>query len=286
MKKLLAITAWAVMARSAALAATMASQPWVTNRIAEAEARVGARISAATNAIPAPDYSTGNAQLVATIEATAPAPGNYAAVSNRAMTALQSHQSLAPSTNYTDAALGAFASTGAVARAATYGTPTRWTDATGCVWEVGQVIGPWSFSGDGMEFGATYSVEIDGESQTFTYFLRKNDSLLAVTSGEDDVPMSIRFVGTDYDAPEPMAYDIVASRSYQSASNLVGRVALTNDIPDVSGYATPADVTAAIREHSLGGIWDQELEVWWTPKMRNGALTYEATTNVNLNAGN
>ena len=49
---------------------------------------------------------------------------------------------------------------------------------------------------------------------------------------------------------------------------------------------TPADVTAAIREQSLGGIWDAELEVWWTPRMRNGNLTYEATTNVNLNAVN
>ena len=283
MKKLLAITALAVMAGSPALAATMASQPWVTNRIAEAEARVGARISAATNAIPAPDYSTGNAQLVATIEATAPAPGNYAAVSNRAMRAVQS---LEDATNYTDAALGAFASTGAVARANVYGTPTRWTDATGCVWEVGQVIGPWSFSGDGMEFDVTYSVMITGEDSAFTYLLLKNDSLLATTSGEDEEPMSIRFVGTDYDPVEPREFDIVASRSYQSETNLAGRVALTNDLPDVSGYATPADVTAAIREQSLGGIWDRDLEVWWTPIMENGALRYIATTNVNLNAGN
>ena len=52
------------------------------------------------------------------------------------------------------------------------------------------------------------------------------------------------------------------------------------------GAATPADVTAAIREHSLGGIWDETLQVWWTPRMRNGSLTYEATTNVNLNAEN
>ena len=37
-----------------------------------------------------PDYSTNNAALVATIEATAPAPGNYSVVSNRAMTAVQS----------------------------------------------------------------------------------------------------------------------------------------------------------------------------------------------------
>ena len=52
------------------------------------------------------------------------------------------------------------------------------------------------------------------------------------------------------------------------------------------GATTPADVTAAIREQSLGGIWDESLQVWWTPRMRNGSLTYEATTNVNLNAEN
>lgn len=52
------------------------------------------------------------------------------------------------------------------------------------------------------------------------------------------------------------------------------------------GATTPEDVTAAIREQSLGGIWDAELQVWWTPRMRNGSLTYEATTNVNLNAEN
>ena len=75
---------------------------------------------------------------------------------------------------------------------------------------------------------------------------------------------------------------VTLNRSISTA--LVGRVALTNDIPDMSGYVTPADVTAAIREQSLGGIWDQQLEVWWTPVMVNGALTYQATTNVNLNA--
>ena len=52
------------------------------------------------------------------------------------------------------------------------------------------------------------------------------------------------------------------------------------------GATTPADVTAAVREQSLGGIWDETLQVWWTPRMRNGSLTYEATTNVNLNAEN
>jgi len=51
MKKL-SIIALAVMACSPALAATMASQPWVTNRIAETEARIADKITAATNGIP------------------------------------------------------------------------------------------------------------------------------------------------------------------------------------------------------------------------------------------
>ena len=41
-------------------------------------------------------------------------------------------------------------------------------------------------------------------------------------------------------------------------------------------------MTAAIREHSLGGIYDSKLGVWWTPHMANGAYFWTATTNVNL----
>ena len=45
---------------------------------------------------PAPDFSPSNATLVATIEATSPAPGDYANVSNKAMTALQSYSETDP----------------------------------------------------------------------------------------------------------------------------------------------------------------------------------------------
>ena len=45
-------------------------------------------VDAKVAGIPEPDFSTSNETLVATIEATAPAPGNYAAVSNAAMNAL------------------------------------------------------------------------------------------------------------------------------------------------------------------------------------------------------
>lgn len=55
---------------------------------------------------------------------------------------------------------------------------------------------------------------------------------------------------------------------------------------DEVGATAPAAVTNIVKGLSLGGIWDETLQVWWTPRMRNGSLTYEATTNVNLNAGN
>ena len=57
-------------------------------------------------------------------------------------------------------------------------------------------------------------------------------------------------------------------------------------LKDICDLPTPKGVTNIVRDLSLGGIWDEELQVWWTPRMRNGSLTYEATTNVNLNAEN
>ena len=45
-------------------------------------------VQSMVDAIPRPDYSAGNAALVATIAAVAPAPGDYANVSNRAMEAV------------------------------------------------------------------------------------------------------------------------------------------------------------------------------------------------------
>ena len=59
------------------------------------------------------------AETDAKIVELAPVPGDYATVSNRAMSAIQAHQSLEPSTNYVNAALSSFASTGMVAKAAT-----------------------------------------------------------------------------------------------------------------------------------------------------------------------
>ena len=80
MKHLACLVLAAICLTSNAATVRTASETFVTNKIEEA-----------ISAIPAPDFSTNNTTLVATIEAKAPAPGDYATVSNRAMTALQSY---------------------------------------------------------------------------------------------------------------------------------------------------------------------------------------------------
>lgn len=172
---------------------------------------------------PTPDFTTGNETLVATIAATAPAPGDYATVSNRAMSALQSHQSLRPSTNYTDEALSAFAATGAVARATAYGTATRWTDASGDVWEELDV-----WSGDNVSlirYEANQWRSKDDDSWmsfnngTWTAGIDARADIFSCTGHEDDTSLTMQ---GDYGT-------ITLTRGI--ATNLVGRVAMTNDIP-------------------------------------------------------
>lgn len=85
---------------SAAVAAPTANEDFViaedaqtfTNAVNAANAYTDGKIAE----IPVPDFSTNNTELVATIEAKAPAPGDYATVSNRAMTALQSFREIDP----------------------------------------------------------------------------------------------------------------------------------------------------------------------------------------------
>ena len=95
-----------VLMNVAAIAAPTANEDFVveedaktyTNAVNAAKSYTDAQISL----IPSPDFSPSNATLVATIEEVAPVPGDYATVSNKAMTALQSHQSLANYYNKTE----------------------------------------------------------------------------------------------------------------------------------------------------------------------------------------
>lgn len=157
--------------------------------------------------------------------------------------------SLEPSTNYTDRTLGAFASTGAVARATVYGTPTRWTDATGCVWEaVSEHFTDWAFSGvpDGYVFWLS---DYNGSLPGYSWWLEKEGG------GEyyQDVFFAEEPDSTELSIDMPNGIIITCARKWvESGTNLVGRVALTNDIPPATDL-TPLkqDITALRTESAL-----------------------------------
>lgn len=186
------------------------------------------------------------------------APGDYSTVSNRAMSAILEHQSLEPSTNYTDRALGAFADTGTVERARGYGTPTRWTDATGCVWEVntgwriytnGVVAAgwtAWNYQEDSVEDGIFWSLMIglDEDAGSLTYAIA-NQTLPSGTTPQWDSELTTIYNG-DVDYNGIMPGDSI--RAVRGETNLVGRAALTNDIPTVPEWAkepSPPSYSAA-----------------------------------------
>ena len=230
-----------------------------TNEVYTA-AETDARIVELSPPAPPADYSTNNAELVATIEATAPAPGDYATVSNRAMSALQDHQSLAPATNYTDAATNALAAS-ALSRSEAEAGCTAWRFSDESLMDgshVAEVREGWSDEAQGVRY---YDLYVDGQFES-GYTGRIGETTIEFTwQGDGSVT-----------ATRTRLRPTADQEAYWSAK------ASHEDVTNVA--------EAVVREKSLGGIWDQELEVWWTPVMRGGALTYQATTNVNMNAEN
>ena len=155
--------------------------------------------------------------------------------------------SLEPSTNYTDRALGAFAATGAVARAATYGTPTRWTDASGRVWEaVYEHFTDWTFSGvpDGYVFWLS---DYNGSLPGYSWWLEKEGG------GEyyQDVFFAEEPDSTELSIDTHNGITITCTREWvDSGTNLVGRVALTNDIPPATDLTPLEQDIADLRTES------------------------------------
>ncbi len=124
--------------------------------------------------------------------------------------------------------------------------------------------GRWEYTPAALPYGYTNSVPIYGLPPSLVLYLN-NESVTLTRTNEVYAVVTNTY---------PVAYMDDIARA-------------TNDLArafDLAGI--PQTVTNIVRDLSLGGIWDSQLEVWWTPRMRNGSLTYEATTNVDLNAGN
>ena len=250
---------------AAIYAAMMASQPWVTNRIAEAEARTDAKIIAATNAIPRAD--------------------------------------LTAATNYTDRALGAFAATGKVARAtsaissessgyageavsatwasrlsdggsvgadnftyagilAGFAAGTNYTDAVAAEFEDGRRT---AHNSDNSMF-AQIAVRLGDTDTSYTAqgLIREstNAAIAVAASKQDSLPYPTNAIPyaaiTGSPTPPSVFYDVAggaatvsgATLTYQAASNSVGSVALLAGT-NVLHITAPSAITGHVRDFGL-----------------------------------
>ena len=237
----------------------------------------------------------------------APAPGDYAAVSNAAMNAAQN------ATNYTDA----------LRNDLDFGDFTPWRSINSDYAD--EAIGLRLDSGI-VRDADDISTQLDAATQTNAL----QDAAIAGKASNSDVQLtpvysewvypsipagcslSISWQGdtwiVDFSIDDPLtilyfssgalgancttlSFDYGNGTVYTATRSIVGYIlgAQTDKVLASTNLQTgvsAATVTNIVRDLSLGGIWDSQLEVWWTPRMRNGSLTYEATTNVNLNAGN
>lgn len=257
-----------LFAASAALAAPLATEGFVTNKIA-----------AAVAAIPAPDYSTTNAALRATIEALAPAPGDYAAVSNAAMNAAAASKYISCDWLYADSHLltRREPSSPEVVAEWIHDHKPRWGGETlqyrgGGVWRFATSAMPAPIEVEASENG---DVLVFPSSDFGDMTLVRTNGVQTVVVYSDDLAAAAAAATNYTDAA-------MAEAVNQSVDYTDYKIDVLNG--ELAQKATPAVVTNIVRELSLGGIWDAELEVWWTPVMSGGSLTYQATTNVNLNA--
>ena len=165
-----------------------------------------------------------------------------------------------------------YASSGASDRALSIGTTTRWTDATGCVWEV---YSRWVCTDPGAEW--TYT--IDGETYTHAQMIERaggeeySQALVWSNENFETIDGGRQFEGwfvLDGSGTAPVGYDfstdqipdyasdpllahvtyygnITATRgSLVTVTNLVGRVAYTNDTAPLAEAITNLQVESAL----------------------------------------
>ena len=140
------------------------------------------------------------------------------------------------------------------------------------------------YGGNGHEYEGWVIEPQEYEGETVSLFFEYG-APPCFTWGEFGAEVATN-VTTDVIQSEHFTATLVANPviGYTLGSQTDKPIASTNDLARAS--AIPPVVTNIVRDLSLGGIWDSQLEIWWTPRMANGSLTYEATTNVNLNEEN
>ena len=130
--------------------------------------------------------------------------------------------------------IGAFAATGSVGRATTYGTPNRWVDATGCVWEVVVSFGQWTMT--------SHTGWIDDQIAQWVgpYWWTDGGPDPEMHDGDgwylEPIATPRRLSSdatvTALDYEEGPGFTAHWERGTILLTNLVGRIAMTNEVPE------------------------------------------------------
>lgn len=138
-------------------------------------------------------------------------------------------------------------------RALSIGTPTRWTDATGCVWEVGfRYDDDWVADSSRITQVSWKSAEFEDDPSLWAICFTVDGSIQAQVYQPPPGLTQTNFTisASGWEAYFEGAFDFNIYRSPHTTTNLVGRVALTNDIPGaiistISDFASTGTVHAA-----------------------------------------
>ena len=123
--------------------------------------------------------------------------------------------------------------TGTVNRALSIGTPSRWADATGCVWEVGyRYDDDWVADSSRVTQVSWSSAGYEDDPDLWAIYFTVDGSIKAQIYNFPPGPTqtNLTIYASDWIAQYDGAFDFNIYRSPHTTTNLVGRVALTNDI--------------------------------------------------------
>lgn len=207
--------------------------------------------------------------------------GGYILATNRAMTAIQQHQSLLPMSNYVDSVVSSFIDMIPVVITNGHYEISDWVVYTNGAVAIGW--GAWSYDEDATAEGVAKVLAVAiAEEYAIDGIAMSRQTVPEYTEPQwgDSYEIVVPYETYYEDLEVGDVVRIERTRRWRSAYGF----AMTNDIPSVSASVTHETVTNIVRDISRGGIWDSQLEVWWTPIMENGALKYVATTNVDLSA--
>lgn len=162
---------------------------------------------------------------------------------------------VALATNPVDHVLYASASGDAATadRALSIGTPTRWTDATGCVWEVVyRYDDDWVADSSRITQVSWTSAEYEEYPDIWTISFVVDGSIYASVYANPPGTTQTNFTisASGWEDKYEGAFNFNIYRSPHTITNLVGRVALTNDLPGaiistISDFASTGTVHAA-----------------------------------------